>query len=178
MKAFGVPPPPDVITHCRRELYHAVIKLILEGKFAEAYKHGIVIEFPDGIHRRVFPRFYCYSADYPEKSASLSFILTTMAEHFSQNPDRKYQEHGEVPMSTLLYKAHRGVRSGEGRGYRKASKYAQAYPQVFPSGDEGPEVRLQGFQGLWPSCGGQAGWLVPGPNSCECVPEMTALLGC
>ena len=23
--------------------------------------------FPDGVHRRVFPRFYCYSADYPEK---------------------------------------------------------------------------------------------------------------
>ena len=69
MNEFGVPPPPDVITHCRRELYHAVIALILNGEFAEAYKNGIVIEFPDGICRRVFPRFYCYSADYPEKSA-------------------------------------------------------------------------------------------------------------
>jgi hypothetical protein len=67
MKEFGVPPPPDVITHCRRELFHEVIKLILEGKFAEAYKHGILIKFPDGITRRVFPRFYSYSADYPEK---------------------------------------------------------------------------------------------------------------
>ena len=69
MKEFGIAPPPDVITHCRRELYHAVITLILEGKFAEAYKHGIIIRFPDGISRCVFPRFYCYSADYPEKSA-------------------------------------------------------------------------------------------------------------
>ena len=67
MKEFGVPPPPDVITHCRRELFHEVVKLILEGKFAEAYKHGIMIMFPDGITRRVFPRFYSYSADYPEK---------------------------------------------------------------------------------------------------------------
>lgn len=67
MKEFGVPPPSEVITHCRRELFHEVVKLILEGKFAEAYKHGILIKFPDGITRRVFPRFYCYSADYPEK---------------------------------------------------------------------------------------------------------------
>ena len=74
-KAFGVAPPPDVFTHCRRELYHAVVKLILEGKFVEAYKHGIVIEFPDGISRRVFPRFYCYSADYPEKSVNLPVCL-------------------------------------------------------------------------------------------------------
>ena len=67
MKEFGVPPPADVITHCHRELFHEVIKLILEGRFAEAYKHGILITFPDGITRRVFPRFYSYSADYPEK---------------------------------------------------------------------------------------------------------------
>ena len=67
MKEFGVPPPPDVITHCRRELYHEVIKLILQGRFVEAYKHGILIKFLDGVTRRVFPRFYCYSADYPEK---------------------------------------------------------------------------------------------------------------
>ena len=67
MKEFGVPPPADVFTHCRRELYHEVIKLILEGRFAEAYKHGILITFPDGITRHVFLRFYCYSADHPEK---------------------------------------------------------------------------------------------------------------
>jgi Plavaka transposase len=67
MKEFGVAPSPEVITHCRRELYHAVITLILKGEFAEAYRNGIVIEFPDGVSRRIFPRFYCYSADYPEK---------------------------------------------------------------------------------------------------------------
>ena len=70
MKEFGIPPPADVITYCRRELYHAVIELILQGRFAEAYKHGILLRFSDGITRCVFPRFYCYSADYPEKSVS------------------------------------------------------------------------------------------------------------
>lgn len=67
IKEFGVPPPPEVITHCQRELYHEVIQLILRGEFAKAYEEGILIKFPDGITRRVFPRFYCYTADYPEK---------------------------------------------------------------------------------------------------------------
>ena len=74
MKEFGVPPPQDVITHCSRELYHAVIKLILEGEFEKAYREGILIRFPDGITQRVFSRFYCYIADYPEKLASSSTI--------------------------------------------------------------------------------------------------------
>jgi hypothetical protein len=55
------------MTHCRRELIHAVIKLILAGEFQKAYTEGIIIEFPDGITRRVFPRIFSYSADYPEK---------------------------------------------------------------------------------------------------------------
>jgi hypothetical protein len=33
----------------------------------DAYKNGIVVKFFDGIFRRIFPRFYTYSADYPEK---------------------------------------------------------------------------------------------------------------
>jgi hypothetical protein len=67
VKAYGVPHADDVLAHCRRELFHEVIKLILDDRFEEAYKDGILIMFPDGILRRVFPRFYCYSADYPEK---------------------------------------------------------------------------------------------------------------
>jgi hypothetical protein len=66
-KEFGVAPTADVLTHCKRELIHAVIELILQGRFAEAYREGIIIEFPDGVKRRVFPRFFSYSADYPEK---------------------------------------------------------------------------------------------------------------
>ncbi|KAE9385442.1 hypothetical protein BT96DRAFT_960747 [Gymnopus androsaceus JB14] len=57
----------DIITHCRRELMHAVWKLLLTDKFIHAYKYGIVIMCADGIERRVFPRFFTYSADYPEK---------------------------------------------------------------------------------------------------------------
>ncbi|KAG2337489.1 hypothetical protein BDR05DRAFT_978478 [Suillus weaverae] len=35
--------------------------------FMHAYKYGIVIQCRDGITRRVFPQFFSYSADYPEK---------------------------------------------------------------------------------------------------------------
>ena len=45
----------------------AIWRLLLDEEFLEAYRHGIVITFADGITRRVFPRIFTYSADYPEK---------------------------------------------------------------------------------------------------------------
>ncbi|KAG2060731.1 hypothetical protein BDR06DRAFT_1054389 [Suillus hirtellus] len=54
-------------THCRRDLFHACWKHLLDADFLEAYRHGIVLRCPDGILRRVFPRIFTYSADYPEK---------------------------------------------------------------------------------------------------------------
>ncbi|KAF7349533.1 hypothetical protein MSAN_01743700 [Mycena sanguinolenta] len=62
-----MPPPADVLTHCRRELMHAIWRLLLDDDFLDAYEHGIVLECHDGIFRRFFPRFFTYSADYPEK---------------------------------------------------------------------------------------------------------------
>ncbi|KAF9224453.1 hypothetical protein BS17DRAFT_655483, partial [Gyrodon lividus] len=35
--------------------------------FMHVYKYGIVIRCGDGITWRVFPCFFTYSADYPEK---------------------------------------------------------------------------------------------------------------
>jgi hypothetical protein len=63
----GHSPSAEVLTHCRRELMHAIWKLLLDGEFLEACKHGIVIECPDGISRRFYFRIFTYSADYPEK---------------------------------------------------------------------------------------------------------------
>ncbi|KAG2739979.1 hypothetical protein P692DRAFT_20756128 [Suillus brevipes Sb2] len=57
----------EVYTHCKRELMQAIWKLLLDEDFMHAYEHGIVIRCGDGITRRVFPRFFTYSADYPEK---------------------------------------------------------------------------------------------------------------
>jgi hypothetical protein len=64
---FGKTATAAVVTHLKRELMHAIWDLIIDERFMEAYKNGIVIKFFDGIFRRIFPRFYTYSADYPEK---------------------------------------------------------------------------------------------------------------
>ena len=57
----------SILTHCRRELMHAVWRILLDDDFIHAYKYGIVIKCHDGIERRVYPRIFTYSADYPEK---------------------------------------------------------------------------------------------------------------
>lgn len=46
---------------------HAIWEKILDAEFIHAYTYGIVIECIDGIERRIYPRFFTYSADYPEK---------------------------------------------------------------------------------------------------------------
>ena len=55
------------MTHCHRELMHAVWAKILNDDFIHAYIYGIVIKCIDGIERCIYPRFFTYSADYPEK---------------------------------------------------------------------------------------------------------------
>ncbi|PPR03034.1 hypothetical protein CVT24_012265 [Panaeolus cyanescens] len=67
MKAFNVSASKDTISHLKRELMHAVWLLILDPELMKAYEHGFVMQCSDGIWRRIFPRFFTYSADYPEK---------------------------------------------------------------------------------------------------------------
>ena len=57
----------DLMTHCRRELMHGVWKFLLDEDFIHAYEYGMVVKCVDGVERRVYPRFFTYSADYPEK---------------------------------------------------------------------------------------------------------------
>jgi len=68
MKAFGgIAASATTIMHLKRELMQAVWLLMLDPEFMHAYEHGIVIVCADGITRRIFPQFFTYSADYPEK---------------------------------------------------------------------------------------------------------------
>ena len=68
MKAFdGVAASAATITHLKRELMHTIWLLLLDSEFMYAYEHGIVIVCADGVTQRVFPQFFTYSADYPEK---------------------------------------------------------------------------------------------------------------
>ncbi|PPQ73255.1 hypothetical protein CVT24_009970 [Panaeolus cyanescens] len=66
-KAFSTTASAETITHLKRELMHAIWSLLLDKDFIEAYEHGIVMQCADGVWRLVFPRFFTYSADYPEK---------------------------------------------------------------------------------------------------------------
>ena len=58
----------EILRHCRKELMQAIWSFLLDDKdFLHAYTYGIVIQCIDGIERRVYPRIFTYSADYPEK---------------------------------------------------------------------------------------------------------------
>ncbi|EUC55247.1 hypothetical protein RSOL_104410 [Rhizoctonia solani AG-3 Rhs1AP] len=63
----GRPASSALLTHLRRELMHAVLHELLDDEFLHAWRHGIVVKCADGITRRVFPRIFTYSADYPER---------------------------------------------------------------------------------------------------------------
>jgi hypothetical protein len=62
----------DILAHCRRGLMHGVWNLLLDDEFLHAYQYGMVVHCHDGIKRRVYPRIFTYSADYPEKWVLLS----------------------------------------------------------------------------------------------------------
>jgi hypothetical protein len=64
---FGHAASAPTMTHLKRELMHAVWELLLDDEFMEAYEHGIVVKCADGVIQRIYPRFFTYSADYPEK---------------------------------------------------------------------------------------------------------------
>ncbi|KXN84188.1 hypothetical protein AN958_12892 [Leucoagaricus sp. SymC.cos] len=57
----------DLLTHMKRELMQAIWLLLLDDEFRIAYIHGIVVKCADGVLRQLFPWFFTYSADYPEK---------------------------------------------------------------------------------------------------------------
>lgn len=57
----------EVLTHSKRELMQAIWALLLDEKFMDAYTNGEAVRCKDGVVRRIFPRLFSYSADYPEK---------------------------------------------------------------------------------------------------------------
>ncbi|KAF7785078.1 hypothetical protein Agabi119p4_1243 [Agaricus bisporus var. burnettii] len=67
LKQFERSPSAAALTHLKRDLMHAIWKLLLDDEFVAAYEHGIAIKCADGIKRQLYPRILSYSADYPEK---------------------------------------------------------------------------------------------------------------
>lgn len=74
--AGGDAPSEAFLTFCARKFMHAQWEILLDKDFLEAWKHGIVIECCDGVKRRFYPRFFTYSADYPEKYVLLSLFTS------------------------------------------------------------------------------------------------------
>ncbi|KAE9391050.1 hypothetical protein BT96DRAFT_1062353 [Gymnopus androsaceus JB14] len=63
---FGEKPTDEVKRFLKRDLFQAILFLLMDDEFVHAYVYGILIKCFDGILRRIFPRFFSYSADYPE----------------------------------------------------------------------------------------------------------------
>ncbi|KZT63977.1 hypothetical protein DAEQUDRAFT_815297 [Daedalea quercina L-15889] len=67
-KQYGISATSDILRFCKKELMHAIWLLIMDDEFMAAYHNGMLVHCGDGILRRIFPRFFTYSADYPEKA--------------------------------------------------------------------------------------------------------------
>ncbi|PIL33276.1 hypothetical protein GSI_04726 [Ganoderma sinense ZZ0214-1] len=64
---YGRTPSEDILKFCKRDLFQQIWLLLLDDDFMHAYEHGILLMCGDGVLRRIFPRVFTYSADYPEK---------------------------------------------------------------------------------------------------------------
>lgn len=64
---YGEPPSASVIRLLKHDLVQKIWLLLLDKDFMRAYEHGMIVLCGDGVTRRIFPRIFTYSADYPEK---------------------------------------------------------------------------------------------------------------
>jgi len=67
IRKFATGATDPLMAHCRRELFHEAWRVLLDKDFIHAYVHGVVMDCADNIKRRIYPRIFTYSADYPEK---------------------------------------------------------------------------------------------------------------
>lgn len=81
---------------------HEVWRSLLDDNFLEAYQHGIVLRSADGILRRVYPRIFTYSADYPEKYVLLSGNLHCMFDDRSRVLLATIRDRGLCPCPRCL----------------------------------------------------------------------------
>ena len=67
IRKFATGATDPLMAHCQRELFHEAWRVLLDKDFIHAYVHGVVMDCADNIKRRIYPRIFTYSADYPEK---------------------------------------------------------------------------------------------------------------
>jgi len=56
-----------MLTHCHRELMHAVWRFLLNDDFIHAHTYGMVVCCHDGVEQCIYLCIFMYAADYPKK---------------------------------------------------------------------------------------------------------------
>jgi hypothetical protein len=85
----------------KRELMQAVWMLLLDEDLMKAYEHGETVLCSDGVKRLIFPRFFVYSADYPEKYFTI-LIHVIFSDSLFQSSACDDSLSSTVPMPSLL----------------------------------------------------------------------------
>ncbi|KAL1937168.1 hypothetical protein VTO73DRAFT_14510 [Trametes versicolor] len=67
-EVYKTSPTAETLRWLKSELMQRIWVKLLDDDFLKAYQHGVLTECADGVVRRLFPRFFTYSADYPEKA--------------------------------------------------------------------------------------------------------------
>ena len=70
MATFGHVTSAPTMTHLKCELMHAIWELLLDDEFMKAYEHRRVVKCADSVIQQIYPCFFTYPADYPEKYSS------------------------------------------------------------------------------------------------------------
>ncbi|RPD53352.1 hypothetical protein L226DRAFT_473339 [Lentinus tigrinus ALCF2SS1-7] len=136
-REHGAHASAETLRWLRCELMQKIWELILNDKFKDAYRHGVVVECADGVIRRLFPRLFVYSADYPEK------VLIAAMRHLGECPcprclikmkqinaagttvDTQRRAHKRVDTEALQYTINRVRASIFKNGLPMASKRAK-----------------------------------------------------
>jgi len=84
--AYGCTASAKVLTFLKCKLVHAIWLLLLTDDFVNAYTLGIVVPYMDGVSRRLFPQFFTYSADYPEKCVHSILCSISANKFWTESP--------------------------------------------------------------------------------------------
>ena len=83
--------------HLRRELFHAIWRLLLDDDLVRAYVHGIPMICGDGVERRMYIRLFSYSADYPEKCVHFFLHLALVLKYLHRALITLIRDNGVCP---------------------------------------------------------------------------------
>ncbi|EJF64367.1 hypothetical protein DICSQDRAFT_54144 [Dichomitus squalens LYAD-421 SS1] len=135
---YGAPPSAAVIRLLKHDLMQKIWLQLLDADFMHAFEHGMLVECGDGVLRRLFPRIFLYSADYPEKClvACLKFLGKCAC------PACLIEKKDFGKMGTKIDLKHRVTKKREDTGFLRAA-IAKAREWIFSLGraPEGSNIK-------------------------------------